>query len=198
MTSVMGNGVLATALETAVPLHIDRVRDLPYPERQRIAMEAGGIISGQGDTLMFGGRYKFGHGAKETAAHQVAGKCPGARGSTARAPPTSTRETGRSGRQPAPGAPTRNAGARSAAKRPGRRGKCSITSPEASLSSPASRAASPSPASTGAFTPIPAALLAPSSPRAARARPWRGGKTGATGPSTESVPARDEPGHPHP
>lgn len=73
----MGNGVLATALETAVPLHINRVRDLSYPERQRIAMEAGGVIGGQGDTLMFGGRYEFGHGAKETAAHAAAGKCPG-------------------------------------------------------------------------------------------------------------------------
>lgn len=73
----MDDAILATILEAAVPLHIADVQDLPYLERQRIVQETADIIGSQGDTLQYGSRLKFGHGARETAAHEAAGKCPG-------------------------------------------------------------------------------------------------------------------------
>lgn len=74
---MVDNTLLAVALEAAVPAHIADVRDLPFVERQRTALRAALVVASQGDTLQYGGTHKFGHGAKETAAHDAAGKCPG-------------------------------------------------------------------------------------------------------------------------
>lgn len=70
-----GNGVLAATLEVAVPMWLADVRDLPFAERNRIAQEAATVVGSQGDVLQYGGGPKFGHGAKELAAHRSGPRC---------------------------------------------------------------------------------------------------------------------------
>jgi hypothetical protein len=43
--------------------------------RLAAARRAAQVIASQGDTLMFGGVHKFGHGAKQEAAHAAAARC---------------------------------------------------------------------------------------------------------------------------
>jgi hypothetical protein len=62
---------LAVHLQALVPVHIDEVRGLPAGERQRIARVCSSVVSGQGDILQYGSSARYGHGAKELAAHQA-------------------------------------------------------------------------------------------------------------------------------
>ena len=56
----MDNGTLLETLRAAVPLWIHGFRDLDDGERVRLGAECGQVIASQGDTLQFGGRFKFG------------------------------------------------------------------------------------------------------------------------------------------
>lgn len=74
--------VLEETLAFTVPMLITEARRLSPEQRQVIASRAAKVIAAQGDTLMFGSRHAFGHGAREMAAHQkhargidLAGKC---------------------------------------------------------------------------------------------------------------------------
>lgn len=70
--------LLTDALEVAVSWHIAEILILPLEERDRIAQAAADVVASQGDTLQYGGgSHKFGHGARQTAAHKAAGKCTG-------------------------------------------------------------------------------------------------------------------------
>lgn len=69
--------VLETTLQLAVPMWIERFRHLDSEDRWKIAQESADAVASQGDTLMFGGKHKFGHGGKQMAAHRAAPRCPG-------------------------------------------------------------------------------------------------------------------------
>jgi hypothetical protein len=68
------DAALIETLAFAVPLRIAELRGESPQRRRLIARRAAGIISGQGDTLMFGSSARFGHGAAEMAAHKRHGR----------------------------------------------------------------------------------------------------------------------------
>jgi hypothetical protein len=71
MTTPAGSSLLADALEFAVPLHIAEVRQLPFGERHRLALEAAAAIASQGDTLQYGSKTtRFGDGSREMRRHR--------------------------------------------------------------------------------------------------------------------------------
>lgn len=69
------SGLLGIALSAAVPLWIERIRDLPDDRRLELAREASQVIASQGDTLMFGSTHKMGHGEKQIRACRSRPRC---------------------------------------------------------------------------------------------------------------------------
>lgn len=60
----------------AVPIAIqDTVQRLDTEDRLALARECGQVIASQGDTLQYGGKAKFGNGAKELARHRSGPRC---------------------------------------------------------------------------------------------------------------------------
>jgi hypothetical protein len=67
--------VLAEMLAFAVPLRIAELRGVPAWRRRLIARQAAAVVAAQGDTLMFGSKARFGHGAAQVAAHRLHAPC---------------------------------------------------------------------------------------------------------------------------
>jgi hypothetical protein len=67
----VNDDVLTGSLEAIVPLYIEEVRGLPAEIRQQIAKTCSSAVGSQGDTLQYGSSVRFGHGAKELAAHEA-------------------------------------------------------------------------------------------------------------------------------
>ena len=74
--SAHADAALIETLALAVPLRIAELQEESPQRRRLIARRAAGIVSGQGDTLMYGSREgsKLGRGAAEMAAHKRHGR----------------------------------------------------------------------------------------------------------------------------
>lgn len=64
------DSVLTDMLAFAVPLRIAELRGVPAWRRLLVARQAAAVVAAQGDTLMFGSKARFGHGAAEVAEHR--------------------------------------------------------------------------------------------------------------------------------